>query len=80
MRQHVGIVGIQHERARDVFSRLVKQTAIQRDATEHDLHHRVTVIEIGGPFGELVRQALFLVPLHPRLATPVVEVGQRQPE
>jgi len=51
--------------------RVIELPSCQQDATEHDLDDGVASIEVRGTAGVLVREALFLVPLFPRLATPL---------
>ena len=64
--QHVGVVGIEHQRAFEVVRRFVVASPIDEDPAEHDLHHRIVLVERERAPRVFVREALLLVPLAPR--------------
>ena len=78
MNEHVRVVGIQAQGSVNVKRGFIEATAIQENAAQYHLDHRVAIVQGRCATGVVVGKALGLIPLLPRLTAPFVEVGQRE--
>ena len=76
--EHVRVVGVQAQGPVNVKRGLIEATAIQENAAQYHLDHRVAIVERRRATGVVVGKALGLIPLMPRLTAPFVEVGERE--
>ena len=72
--QQFGVVRAKRQRAVEVPGGLLELAAVELNAAEHDVHHRVTVVELERPVRVGVGEPPVLAEQVPVLAAPLIEI------